>query len=239
MGKRILVVDDERSIIDLVRLYLENEGFEVMDAENCAQAENIINSKTPPDLILLDVMLPDMNGIDFCTQVRKSNTMPIIFLSCKEQEIDKIIALSVGGDDYITKPFFPGELVARVKANLRRTEISGTVEEKDEDVIYEAPGLLVNETVREVYVDGEKISLTAKEFNILQLLIKNPKRIYSADQLFEIVWKEETLDSDRNTIMVYMSNLRRKIENNKNGYKYILNIRGIGYKFDHHLFDAK
>lgn len=237
MGKRILVVDDEKSITELVRLYLENEGYEVFAAEDCASAEEIINGNTPPDLILLDIMLPDMNGIDFCTKIRKTITTPILFLSCKEQEIDKIIALSVGGDDYITKPFFPGELVARVKANLRRSGMVEVQEEEDAEVIYEAPGLLVNETVREVYVDGKDVSLTAKEFDILHLLISNPKRIYSADQLFELVWKEETLDSDRNTIMVYMSNLRRKIENNENGYKYILNIRGIGYKFDHHLFE--
>lgn len=235
MPKRILAVDDERSITDLIKLYLEKEDYEVCAVETGGAAlEEIENSK--PDLVILDVMLPDINGIDLCTEIRKTHNMPILFLSCKEQEIDKIIALSVGGDDYITKPFFPGELVARVKANLRRSDMAGTKEEEKE-IVHEAPGLVMNETVREVYVDGKPVALTTKEFDILQLLISNPKRIYSSEQLFESVWKEETLDSDRNTIMVYMSNLRKKIENNENGYKYILNIRGIGYKFNHHLYE--
>ncbi|MGX8774746.1 MAG: response regulator transcription factor [Bacillota bacterium] len=232
LKKRILVVDDEPSITELVKLYLEKEDYDIRVAHNGTDALAEVEND-PPDLIVLDVMLPDINGVDLCLDIRKHHNMPILFLSCKDQEIDKIVALSVGGDDYITKPFLPGEMVARVKANLRRSNLDA--EDDDADQIYTAPGLVVNSTTREVLSMDEPISLTAKEFDILLLLIKNPKRIYSAEQLFEHVWKEETLRSDRNTIMVYISNLRKKIEIGE--YKYILNIRGLGYKFNHHLFD--
>ncbi|MGX8774192.1 MAG: response regulator transcription factor [Bacillota bacterium] len=231
LKKNILVVDDEPSITELVKLYLEKEDFDIRVAHNGTDALNEIEND-PPDLIVLDVMLPDINGVDLCLDIRKRYNMPILFLSCKDQEIDKIVALSVGGDDYITKPFLPGEMVARVKANLRRSNLDT---EEEADQIYTAPGLVVNSTTREVLSMDEPISLTAKEFDILLLLIRNPKRIYSAEQLFEHVWKEETLKSDRNTIMVYISNLRKKIETGE--YRYILNIRGLGYKFNHHLFD--
>lgn len=231
LKKNILVVDDEPSITELVKLYLEKEDFDIRVAHNGTDALNEIEND-PPDLIVLDVMLPDINGVDLCLDIRKRYNMPILFLSCKDQEIDKIVALSVGGDDYITKPFLPGEMVARVKANLRRSNLET---EEEADQIYTAPGLVVNSTTREVLSMDEPISLTAKEFDILLLLIRNPKRIYSAEQLFEHVWKEETLKSDRNTIMVYISNLRKKIETGE--YRYILNIRGLGYKFNHHLFD--
>lgn len=229
--KKILIVDDEYSITDLVELYLKKEDFAVLVAHNGSEALTLTETESP-DLILLDVMLPDINGVDLCLEIRKKFNMPILFLSCKDQEMDKIVALSVGGDDYITKPFLPGELVARVKANLRRFEIA--IDEQT-DKIYEAPGLTVNSSTHEVFSDNHEVSLTAKEFDILLLLIKNPKRVYSSDQLFEFIWDEETIRSDRNTIMVYISKLRKKIEIGE--YKYILNIRGLGYKFNHHLFD--
>lgn len=231
--KKILIVDDESSIRDLIRFYLEKEGFIVLSAKNGEDAIQMMSDHSP-DLILLDIMLPDINGVDLCLEIRKAYGIPILFLSCKSQEIDKIIALSVGGDDYITKPFLPGELIARVKANLRRSEYM-TPDSSEE--IYEVPGMVINSTTRDVLIDGEIASLTAKEFDILLLFVKSPKRIYSAEQLFEYAWKEESFKSDKNTIMVYISNLRKKIDNNKNGYKYILSMRGLGYKFNHHLLE--
>ena len=144
--------------------------------------------KNRPDLILLDIMLPDINGVDACLEIRKHTNAPVLFVSCKDQELDKIIALSVGGDDYITKPFLPGELIARVKANLRRIDMSSVGTEEEE--IYKAPGLVLNATTREVWVDNDEVSLTVKEFDMLLLFIKHPKRIYSAEQLFEHAWKE-------------------------------------------------
>lgn len=156
-------------------------------------------------------------------------------MSCKAEEIDKIIALSVGGDDYLTKPFLPGELIARIKAHLRRSRLSEETEPAEE--IYTMPGLTVNLSNHEVIADHKPITLTAKEFDILKTLIKNPKRIYSMDQLFELVWKTNALDGDARTIMVYISNLRKKIEVNPDNPKYILSVRGVGYKFNHKLLE--
>ena len=157
--KRILIVDDEPSITELVKLYLEKEEYDIRVAHNGNDALAEIESE-PPDLIVLDVMLPDINGVDLCLDIRKRYNMPILFLSCKDQEIDKIVALSVGGDDYITKPFLPGEMVARVKANLRRSNLDS---DDDADQIYNAPGLVVNATTREVLSMDEPISLTDRK----------------------------------------------------------------------------
>ena len=234
--KKILIVDDERAIRTLIKSYLEKEGFLTMEAGDGMGAVEAAK-KNRPDLILLDIMLPDINGVDACLEIRKHTNAPVLFVSCKDQELDKIIALSVGGDDYITKPFLPGELIARVKANLRRIDMSSIGTEEEE--IYKAPGLVLNATTREVWVDNDEVSLTVKEFDMLLLFIKLPIRIYSAEQLFEHAWKEESLQGDKNTIMVYISNLRKKIENNENNYKYILSLRGLGYKFNHQLLQQK
>lgn len=233
LQKSVLIVDDDSSIRDLIDFYMKKEGFTVYAAENGQKAREIIKLHRP-DVILLDIMLPDINGVDLCLEIRKKYNTPILFLSCKEEEMDKIIALSVGGDDYVTKPFLPGELIARVKANIRRSEI---IETAHQEQIYEVPGMVINETLREVRINGKEVSLTTKEFDILLLFVKNPRRIYSAEQLFEHAWKEESLKSDKNTIMVYISNLRKKIDNNEEGRKYILSIRNLGYKFNHHILE--
>ena len=150
-----------------------------------------------------------------------------LFLSCKSEEIDKIIALSVGGDDYLTKPFLPGELIARIKAHLRRHKSSGAASAGNDDLI-ELPGLVINLQTREVFSDGQPISLTAKEFDILLLFVQNQKRIFTADQIFELIWKVNSLEGDSRTVMVYISNLRKKLEKNAEGSKYIISIRGVG-----------
>lgn len=234
-GEKILIVDDERPINDLIRSYLVKEGFIPFSAYTGKEALDLIKSEKP-DFIILDIMLPDIEGVDLCLQIRKTNNSPVLFLSCKSEEIDKIVALSVGGDDYLTKPFLPGELIARIKAHLRRQKSSGSAKDGDDDIL-EFPGLLINMQTREVFSDGQPISLTAKEFDILQLFIQNPKRIFSADQIFELIWKTSSLEGDSRTVMVYISNLRKKLEKNAEGSKYIVSIRGVGYTFNHKLLD--
>ena len=234
-GEKILIVDDERPINDLIRSYLVKEGFIPCSAFTGKEALDLIKSEKP-DLVILDIMLPDIEGVDLCLEIRKTNNSPILFLSCKSEEIDKIIALSVGGDDYLTKPFFPGELIARIKAHLRRHKASGASGANNDDII-ELPGLVINLQTREVLSDGQPISLTAKEFDILLLFVQNPKRIFTADQIFELIWKVNRLEGDSRTVMVYISTLRKKLEKSSEGSKYIISIRGVGYKFNHKLLE--
>lgn len=234
-GEKILIIDDEKPINDLIRSYVMKEGFIPFSAFTGEEALEIIKSEKP-DFIILDIMLPDIEGVDLCLQIRKTNNSPILFLSCKSEEIDKIIALSVGGDDYMTKPFLPGELIARIKAHLRRQKSTNS-KNTSQDEIFEFPGLVVNMQTREVFSDGQPISLTAKEFDILQLFIQNPKRIFTADQIFELIWKTNSLGGDSRTVMVYISTLRKKLEKNTDSSKYIISIRGVGYKFNHKLLE--
>ncbi|MDO4552030.1 MAG: response regulator transcription factor [Bacillota bacterium] len=237
-GEKILIVDDEKPINDLIRSYLLKEGFSPLSAYTGLEALELAQ-KEKPDLIILDIMLPDIEGINLCLEIRKKSAVPILFLSCKAEEVDKIVALSVGGDDYITKPFLPGELIARIKAHLRRVQSPAyQPDSPEEDELLEFPGLSVNLTTREVLADGRPVALTAKEFDILKLLIKNPKRIFSTDQLFEMAWKTNILEGDSRTVMVYVSTLRKKIESNPDNPKYILNVRGVGYKFNHQLIKS-
>ncbi|QOX63319.1 response regulator transcription factor [Anoxybacterium hadale] len=237
-GEKILIVDDEKPINDLIRSYITREGFIPFSAYNGAEALVLIQSEKP-DLIILDIMLPDIEGIDLCLEIRKTNNSPILFLSCKSEEIDKIIALSVGGDDYISKPFLPGELIARIKAHLRRQKTSINAMSAPKEEIHEFLGLVVNMQTREVHANGQHTNLTAKEFDILKLLIENPKRIFTADQIFELIWKTNSLGNDARTVMVYISTLRKKLEISPEGTKYILSIRGVGYKFNHKLLESR
>jgi DNA-binding response OmpR family regulator len=178
-------------------------------------------------------MLPDIDGIELCLEIRKISDAPIIFLSCKSEELDKVMALSVGGDDYIVKPFLPGELIARIKAHLRRNRLISS--KKENSNIIEYSGLKVNLDTHEVWLEDTQVAVSNKEFEILSILIKNPKRIFSMEQLFQMVWKMDSLDGDARTIMVYISNLRKKIEKNPSNPQYIINVRGVGYKFNHAL----
>jgi len=234
-GEKILIIDDEKPINDLIRSYVMKEGFIPLSAFSGKEALVLIK-KEKPDFIILDIMLPDIEGVDLCMEIRKTNNAPILFLSCKSEEIDKIVALSVGGDDYMTKPFLPGELIARIKAHLRRHRSSGSGKTAHEEIM-EIPGLVINMQTREVFSDGQPINLTAKEFDILQLFIQNPKRIFTADQIFELIWKTNSLGGDSRTVMVYISNLRKKLEKNPENRKYIISIRGVGYKFNHKLLE--
>lgn len=234
--EKILLIDDELDIMELIKQYLIKEDFTIETASNAKIGIKAIQS-FEPDLIILDVMMPDIDGIELCLEIRKITNAPILFLSCKAEEMDKVMALSAGGDDYITKPFQPGELIARVKAHLRRNRL--LVNNSELEGIIQYGGLKLNMDTREVCVNESSVNLSNKEFEILALLIKNPKRIYSMEQLFQMVWKMESLDGDARTIMVYISNLRKKIEQNPSDPKYIINVRGVGYKFNHGLIESK
>lgn len=235
--EKILVVDDEQTINKLVCSYIKNEQFIPLSAYNGEQALNLLK-KENPDLIILDIMLPDTEGPSLCLEIRKISNAPIIFLSCKTQEIDKIIALSSGGDDYITKPFMAGELIARIKAHLRRqNSISVSTIPVFETGIYEFDGLKIDLDAHEVFVDGKFVNVTTKEFEILRLLIENPRKVFSAKQIYEIIWKTNCMESDTKTVMVYISTLRKKLAIHNDEHNYIISVRGIGYKFNQSLID--
>lgn len=227
---KILIVDDEPEIKELIRMYLLKEGFNVIYASNGEQAYKIALLEKP-DLIILDILLPGQDGIETCTKLRKNIDVPILFLSCKNQDIDKILGLAVGGDDYITKPFSPSVLVARVKAHLRRSHQLSEAKNKSQSLIY--PGLEINIVSHSVLVNNFPITLTAKEFEILVFLAKNPNRVFYASQIFERIWVNGSLDGDDRTIMVHISNLRKKIEQDPANPKYIVTVRGFGYKFNY------
>ncbi|HWQ78469.1 MAG TPA: response regulator transcription factor [Anaerovoracaceae bacterium] len=233
--EKILIVDDEAEITKLVCAYLAKEHFTPVVAFNGKQALTLLK-KEKPDLIILDIMLPDMEGSSLSLEIRKISNAPIIFLSCKTQEIDKIIALSAGGDDYMTKPFMPGELVARIKAHLRRQYSLSNMTVENPNNYYEFDGLHIDFEAHELSVNGRQVTLTMKEFEILKLLVENPRKVFSADRIFETVWKTNCMENDVKTIMVYISNLRKKIEVNPNNPRYILSVRGVGYKFNQTLF---
>jgi len=216
----------------MIKYHLDKEQYIVHMTYDASSTLQLLE-RISPDLILLDVMLPDMSGVELCLEIRRKTQCPILFLSCKSEEIDKIIALSAGGDDYVTKPFQSGELLARVRAHLRRSRILTTPAAKKR--IYEYAGLLVDIDAHQVFLDGQEVNLTPKEFDILALLIKNSKRVFSIEQIFEMIWKTDSLTGDSKTIMVYISNIRKKIELEERNIKYIINVRGVGYKFNNAL----
>jgi DNA-binding response OmpR family regulator len=223
----ILIVDDEAEIIELISLYLEREGYEVISATNGLQVFDLVH-QYKPDLIILDILLPGIDGIEVCRQLRKTNNTPILFISCKSEDIDIILGLSMGGDDYITKPFSPSQLVARVKAHLRRNSLIDQQKEDPQRLFF--PGLEIDLVSHIVTVGGQPISLSAKEFDLLSLLAKTPNRVYRIEHLFELVWSLDSLGDPR-TLIVHISNLRKKIEPNPAEPRYIITVRGVGYKF--------
>lgn len=234
--EKILVVDDDKAINKLVCSYLSKEQFTPIQAFDGAEAMDIIR-RNNPDLIILDVMLPDTEGTALSLEIRKHTNAPILFLSAKTQEIDKIIALSAGGDDYITKPFMPGELIARVKAHLRRQRAfasSGI----HLSPVYEAGEMRVDFESHECHVLGSQVNLTSKEFDILRLLIEHPRKVFPASQIFESVWKTSCMENDTKTVMVYISTLRKKLEPNEDSPSYIISVRGVGYKFNQSLLSG-
>ncbi|PZD93608.1 DNA-binding response regulator [Paenibacillus sambharensis] len=227
----ILVVDDEPEITELIQMYLTREGYNVYIADNGTDAI-LLAEQMNPDLIVLDILLKELDGIEVCRQIRKSSDVPILFVSCKDDDNDIIHGLSVGGDDYITKPFSPRQLVARVQAQLRRTR---RLERQSADANKPASLLQFGELVidldgRTVQCGERSISLSVKEFDLLSYLAQNPNKAFRLDDLYQVVWGASSI-GDTRTLMVHISNLRKKIECDPASPRYIHTVRGIGYKF--------
>lgn len=223
----ILIVDDDENIRNLLGIYLENEGFNTIKVDNALKALEVIEEKNV-ELVLLDIMMPQIDGIEACMTIRKSKNMPIIMISAKVEDMDKIHGLTAGADDYITKPFNPLELIARVKSQLRRYQKYN----KDSDnskVIMEIGDLTINKDTRQVWVQQKEVRLTPKEFDILELLARNKGIVLSIRKIYEEVWKEEFFKAD-NTVTVHITNLREKIEADPRAPIYIKTIWGVGYK---------
>lgn len=227
MEKYILIVDDDENIRNLLSIYLENEGFKTIKTENAKEALDIIKEKEI-ELILLDIMMPQIDGIDACIRIRKDKNMPIIMISAKSEDIDKIHGLTAGADDYITKPFNPLELIARVKSQLRRYQKYNT-EANNLNTFIEIGELKIDTDTRQVWVGEREIRLTPKEFDILELLARNKGIVLSIRKIYENVWKEEFFRSD-NTVTVHITKLREKIEADPKAPIYIKTIWGAGYK---------
>lgn len=229
MPEKILIVDDEREIADLVELYLKNENYAVHKFYSARDAIACIES-TELDLAILDVMLPGASGFDICQKIRESRNYPVIMLTAKIEETDKINGLTLGADDYITKPFRPLELVARVKAQLRRyTRYNGG--EKEEGEILSVNGLTINKTTHQCWLYDQLLSLTPIEFDILWLLCANQGKVISAEDLFETVWGEKYLDRN-NTVMVHIRRLREKLGEPSRNPRFIKTVWGVGYKIE-------
>ena len=219
----ILVVDDDNSIVELLRDFLENEGFYVKTAYDTTQALSVLTQRTI-DCIVLDIMMPGQNGFELCRQIRMNSNVPILFLSALSDDVDKIRGLALGGDDYIVKTASPGEIVARVKAVLRRSSSQQELKRK----VLDYGRLSLDLSTREVFIEGEPISLTPKEYDLLQLFAEHPKYVFSYDQLLKKFWEGI---GDKHTIRVHLSRLREKIEADPNDPQFIVNVWGIGYRF--------
>ncbi|HHV62868.1 MAG TPA: response regulator transcription factor [Firmicutes bacterium] len=231
-GEKILVVDDEAVVRKVVEHHLVREGFRVIAAGDGGSVFELVRAHEP-DLIILDILLPDLDGIEVCREIRKGNNVPIIFLTSKRDSSDIVLGLGVGGDDYIVKPFNPKELIARVKANLRRSLLQNVVcQPPGQRKVLAYPGLEIDLPSRTVSVGGSPVALTNKEFELLALLAQNPNRVFSYNQLLELVWQFK-YNADYRTVMVHINRLRRKIELDPSKPRYIITVRGIGYKFHH------
>ena len=223
----ILIVDDDGNIRNLLSIYLENEGYQTIKVDNAKDAIKIIQEKSI-ELILLDIMMPEINGIEACMKIREDKNMPIIMISAKSEDLDKIHGLTAGADDYITKPFNPLELIARVKSQLRRYQ-KYNIESNNSKIIIEIGDLTINTDTRQVWVGEKEVRLTPKEFDILELLARNKGIVLSIRKIYEKVWKEEFFKAD-NTVTVHITNLREKIEADPKAPIYIKTIWGVGYK---------
>lgn len=227
---KILVVDNEMEIIQLLRLYLSREGFEILWTTDSQKTVAILQEEKP-DLVILDVVMPNLNGIEVCRQIREFSEIPILFLSCKDQDTDKVLGLTMGGDDYITKPFSRIELVARVKAHLRRKYSEQPEDALANKNILLIPPLSIDLNGHTVAIGEKEIKLTAKEFELLVLLAKYPNRVFTPKQIFNHLWDTYGLEEDFRTVMVHISNLRKKLEPFPGCGKCIQTVRGVGYKF--------
>ncbi|MCX7923336.1 MAG: response regulator transcription factor [Clostridia bacterium] len=224
----ILVVDDDKDIVESIFIYLKNEGYNVLKAYDGLEALQIINS-TPIHLLLLDIMMPKLDGIKATLKIREDKNIPIILVSAKSEDTDKILGLTMGADDYITKPFNPLELIARVKSQLRRYTTLGNMAQNNSKIVI--GGLELDTESKTVSVDGELARITPLEYGILELLCRNPNRVFSAEEIYRKVWNEEVVVND-NTIAVHIRRIREKIEINPKEPKYLKVVWGIGYKIE-------
>lgn len=227
----ILVCDDDKDIVDAIEIYLAPEGYHILKAYDGIQAIEMIK-QNEIHLLLLDVMMPRMDGIRATLKIREQSNVPIIILSAKTEDTDKIFGLNVGADDYMTKPFNSLELVARVKSQLRRYTKLGTMVPEEKTTVYQTGGLLINDDTKQVFVDGEEVEkLTPIQYNILLFLTKNKGRVFSIEQIYENIWGEEAINVD-NTVAVHIRHIREKIEINPKEPRYLKVVWGVGYKIE-------
>ena len=226
----ILVCDDDKEIVDAIDIYLTGEGFHILKAYDGYDALKILETEHA-DLMIIDVMMPGLDGIRTTLKVRETSSIPIIILSAKSEDSDKILGLNIGADDYLSKPFNPLELVARVKSQLRRYTQLGNMNQGSNENIYKCGGLTINDDTKEVFVDDEPIKLTPIEYNILLLLTKNAGKVFSIDEIYKQIWNEEAIGAD-NTVAVHIRHIREKIEIDPRNPKYLKVVWGVGYKID-------
>lgn len=227
--QNILVCDDDKEIVDAIEIYLQQEGFNILKAYDGIQALEMLKSNEI-HLLVIDVMMPKLDGIRATLKIREESSIPIIILSAKSEDSDKILGLNIGADDYVTKPFNPLELVARVKSQLRRyTQLGNVISEESQT--FQVGGLFINDDLKEVTVDGEPVRMTPIEYNILLLLVKNQGKVFSIDQIYENIWNEDAIGAD-NTVAVHIRHIREKIEINPREPRYLKVVWGVGYKIE-------
>ena len=226
----ILVCDDEKEIVDAIEIFLSQEGHYILKAYDGQEAIRILE-KEPVELLIMDIMMPKLDGIRATLKIRESNPLPIIILSAKSEDADKILGLNVGADDYVTKPFNPLELTARVRSHLRRYTQLGAAKLPEEGHIYRTGGLMVDDDKKEVQVDGDVVKLTPIEYSILLLLMKNQGKVFSIRQIYESIWNEEAVAAE-NTVAVHIRHIREKIEINPKEPRYLKVVWGLGYKIE-------
>lgn len=227
---KILVCDDDKDIVEAIDIYLTQEGYEVLKAYDGDEAIKVLK-RNEVDLLIMDVMMPRLDGIRATLKIRENMSLPIIILSAKSEDADKILGLNIGADDYITKPFNPLELVARVKSQLRRYTQLGSTARSDNQSEFRTGGIVIRDDLKEVTVDGEKVKLTPIEYNILLLLVKNQGKVFSINQIYENIWNEEAIGAD-NTVAVHIRHIREKIEINPKEPRYLKVVWGVGYKVE-------
>lgn len=227
---KILVCDDDKDIVEAIDIYLTQEGYEVLKAYDGDEAIKVLK-RNEVALLIMDVMMPRLDGIRATLKIRENMSLPIIILSAKSEDADKILGLNIGADDYMTKPFNPLELVARVKSQLRRYTQLGSTARSDNQSEFRTGGLVIRDDLKEVTVDGEKVKLTPIEYNILLLLVKNQGKVFSINQIYENIWNEEAIGAD-NTVAVHIRHIREKIEINPKEPRYLKVVWGVGYKVE-------
>lgn len=225
----ILVCDDDKEIVDAIEIYLSQDGYKIYKAYDGEQAIQILD-KEEIHLLIMDIMMPKLDGIRATLKIREYSSIPIIILSAKSEDTDKILGLNIGADDYICKPFNPLELVARVKSNLRRYTSLGSLTGENK-AIYQVGGLVLNDDTKQVTVDDEPVKMTPIEYNILLLLMKKQGRVFSINQIYESIWNEDAIGAD-NTVAVHIRHIREKIEINPKEPRYLKVVWGVGYKID-------